>query len=400
MQKHRIMCLYLFLTPLLFKLGGTALLSMNVAILVHSFLWFIIVYFYLRVVSVPVLLFLAFLIYSLVFFVIGESNPRSLITLSFMIYLAQFLLVADQKIAIQCSIFAAYGFIFLMLILIFGNLYYSGFNAFSVNEYGKNLLHFDVKDNQSFGGNKNNLAGGIFYGFMGFTALLLQAKITFRVYILTSLPLLALLLNTASTRYIISMFIVLTSVVILKRGFKGVVILATLFLAMAVVFASIYAKILLAISKAISMAGFETSSQYALKAATGRAELFSDGFDIFLSNPFYGIGLENIRTKMGHFTHIDSLEVLIAVGLLGSFFYFSFFLILLIRGLGGVRLTTDLASFNWRLIFFKILLIGSFISLVLVGSVYNNPNYWQTMWLMIVSIGHLSFRLRQERKLI
>ena len=196
--KHKLLCLYLFLSPFLFKLGGTVLLSMNLAIIVHTFLWFIVIYLYWRVVSVPILLFIIFSLFALTGFFVHDSNPRSLITLFFIIYLIQFLVVSDQKFAHQYHVFVAYGFILMMIVLVVGNLMHSGLDAFRVNSFGKNLLHQHVKANASFGGNKNSLAGGIFYGFIGLTVLQLLSRIKFKYYSIIVLILLVLLLNTAS----------------------------------------------------------------------------------------------------------------------------------------------------------------------------------------------------------
>ena len=262
------------------------------------------------------------------------------------------MVVSDQKFAHQYHVFVAYGFILMMIVLVVGNLMHSGLDAFRVNSFGKNLLHQHVKANASFGGNKNSLAGGIFYGFIGLTVLQLLSRIKFKYYSIIVLILLVLLLNTASTRYIVAMVLVLTGIITFKFGLKGLIFASSFLVIISVIFISVYAKVLLAIAKVIAMIGIETADTYAQKAARGRFELITDGLAVFNTSPIFGIGLENIRTKMGHFTHVDFLEVLIATGLIGSVFYFLFFSIILFNRFGGISLETNIFKIYPRLFTF------------------------------------------------
>ena len=378
------MCLYLFLAPLLFKIGGTSLLDMEIAFLVNGLCWFFAASLYLRRISLPVLSFLAFAAYLMISYTLMEKNPRSFITLCFVISVAQFLVISCQKTARDCGVFLAYGLIAAAIILLIGNWLYSGLNAFSVDEFGKNLLHQHLKAGESFGGNKNNLAGGIFYGFIGVTGLFLYGKIQPKYFFGIVLFAFLILLQTASTRYIFSTSVIFFGVTVLMYGRKGAAVLISLFALVYSISNSFASKINLAFMKVVAMTGGETESSYAIKAAAGRKELFDEGIDVFLSNPLLGIGLENIRTKLGHFSHVDPLEVLVAAGLFGSMFYFLFFFGFFLAGLGFKRLNNLGFSLNPSRTVFHVSLLLGFSSLALVGTVFNNPLFWQGLWLIFI----------------
>ena len=52
-----------------------------------------------------------------------------------------------------------------------------------------------------------------------------------------------------------------------------------------------------------------------------RSALISNGFDIFLENPFLGVGIENTRLIMGTYTHNTFVELLAGGGILTFVFF-------------------------------------------------------------------------------
>ncbi|NEW60755.1 O-antigen ligase family protein, partial [Sulfurovum sp. bin170] len=60
-----------------------------------------------------------------------------------------------------------------------------------------------------------------------------------------------------------------------------------------------------------------------------RAHLISEGFNIFSGDPIFGIGLNNARHFLGKYTHNNYLELLIGVGIIGTIFFYSIYVVTL-----------------------------------------------------------------------
>lgn len=264
------------------------------------------------------------------------------------------------------------------------NFAVSGSDVFSISESGKNLLHNDVKEGQSVGGNKNNVASGCFYSIVGVVSLYLMGKVSRITLVSVCTCLLSLIGLLLSTRYFISGF-VLVSVLVSQGSVSGFVMIpAALLVGLSLFNPTVQYILELSFYKAAAMVGMSGLDSYADKAASGRLDLLKGSFLVLDGQFFHGIGIENIRL-LGTFSHIDAVEIFVAGGVFGIAFYAVFWLVLWRK----LRVLSVRGRASWV----DILWISPFLILPLVGSVYNNPIYWFSLYVLFGSIGVFRDRL-------
>jgi O-antigen ligase len=121
---------------------------------------------------------------------------------------------------------------------------------------------------------------------------------------------------------------------------------------------------------------------------SGRLELWGRAWDLFTSNPVFGIGASNF-TEYNAFKYGDQLvvhntflEILTESGLIGLFFYLSFVFIVFIQMLR--------ANFHWKYPFLFLTMLGFLLQMMFLSLIFND------MFLLFLAILSTYFTYERE----
>jgi len=74
-------------------------------------------------------------------------------------------------------------------------------------------------------------------------------------------------------------------------------------------------------------------------STTDRKSLLLNGLEVFYKHPIFGVGMNNFRLFMGKYAHNNYLELLVGVGLVGTYMFYSLYSIVLkkVRNMKGSK---------------------------------------------------------------
>ncbi|MDA7512462.1 hypothetical protein N8628_04260 [Verrucomicrobia bacterium] len=113
------------------------------------------------------------------------------------------------------------------------------------------------------------------------------------------------------------------------------------------------------------------AAQYIEYGHHTRHKLITEGIDLFLENPIFGLGIENSRLYMHTYTHFDFLELVIGGGIFCGIIFYSGYFIIAKKILMNYKINAS-ESLIYLLIFTSILILG------FAGGIYKLP------WIHIV----------------
>ncbi len=233
---------------------------------------------------------------------------------------------------ISASVVLGY-FVFLFV------FYYFGMDFFNLSkDGGRGVLAGSANfENWSVGG--RNWVGRIFFisslaAFLGAVLFYGRAR---RLFLISFFFYCFLGVFTFSSRAIFAQIILLAGVLVYfipkmeKRKhvvsfFAWLIFLASLLFLVFVYFGD---QFFLVFERAVGLLGLVSADQSYAVGFEGRRVLIAQAMALFYENPVFGIGLENTRTFLGTFSHVDFVELIASGGVLAPFFFYFAYSILI-----------------------------------------------------------------------
>lgn len=126
-----------------------------------------------------------------------------------------------------------------------------------------------------------------------------------------------------------------------------------------------------------SIRGLDTSES----STVTRLSMINDAFLLFINKPLFGYGLNTFRVYSGYgtYSHNNYTELLVTIGMIGTFVYYSFFIWILWKAIKYIRITLDL----------KYICVIAITLAALIGDLGTVSYYSETLyiiWLFCVSL--------------
>lgn len=122
-----------------------------------------------------------------------------------------------------------------------------------------------------------------------------------------------------------------------------------------------------------------------------RIDLYIRTFDLFLSQPFFGVGLNQVQQYLGKISHTDFLDIAAQTGIFGLIAYLSIYIKLFRRIINHWR--DNIAKFSsFASSFFMTL----FISEIIYG--ISNPNWFSQLNMVLLAISVTHFIILENNK--